>query len=510
MFDAPGVSSAGENPIVLESADLNGDGKLDIVRADRNSTGLQAVHVYIGDGAGGLSPATSYDGAADTRDLRLEDVNGDGNPDIVTIGGGALLVFLNDGGGAFPTTLTSGGLSGAQHMDMADLDHDGDLDVCVTEFGTHQVLVMINDGLGNFTLSSSHSLPLPGADIRLAKLNGDDEFDLVVTGNNYGVGDNVFVFLGDGTANFGPRADFHAGAGCTAGLAIARFDNDDHVDVAVATCDGIAVLSGDGMGALGSPTMLTSPTWPAGWASLPAVGDFDGDGRADLVGLVTEPSPLNGVVTVFSYDALGGWEIDGDYDIGGIGGWGAALAVDLDDDGFPDLAVCSANQFVLFAHTALDCNQNGLFDPEEVEDHPLMDANGNGIPDECECRIDTYCQTSPNSVGPGATIGAVGLPSISAGVLVLTAANCPAMQFGVFFLGPGQQNTPFGNGFICVTGPIVRLPVVVVGTNGVAIWQLDMQQFQAGTTRNFQFWYRDPAGGAAFNLTDGLAVTYCE
>lgn len=142
---------------------------------------------------------------------------------------------------------------------------------------------------------------------------------------------------------------------------------------------------------------LTSPTWPANWAPIPAVGDFDGDGRADLVGLVTAPAPLNGVVTIFSHDSPLGWEIDGEYDIGGSGGWGAVHAVDLDSDGFPDLAVCSAGQFALFAHTALDCNQNGLFDPEEVEDDPsieevncqAIDTDEDGLSDEDELLLGT-------------------------------------------------------------------------------------------------------------------------
>ncbi|TDJ70147.1 MAG: VCBS repeat-containing protein, partial [Planctomycetota bacterium] len=220
MFDPPVISPVGDNPLALDSGDMNGDGLLDLVRADR---GTPDVHVYFGDGAGGLSPATSYDGASDTRDLLLGDIDLDGDLDVVTIGAaaGELFLFFNDGSGVLSTTGSFPIPSGAQHLAMADLDHDGDLDVCVTVSWTHRIIVMINDGSANFTLSSSHALPLPGADVELADLDGDGELDLIVTGNNQDQGDTIYVFLGDGTGGFGPRAGYFAGADCTAGLAAA-------------------------------------------------------------------------------------------------------------------------------------------------------------------------------------------------------------------------------------------------------------------------------------------------
>ncbi len=83
------------------------------------------------------------------------------------------------------------------------------------------------------------------------------------------------------------------------------------------------------------------------------------------------------------------------------------------------------------------------------------------------------------------------------------------------------MQTPFGNGFLCV-GPgatgNARLPVEQADLTGVLAYSLDFgspptsaTQIIAGSTWNFQAWFRDPAaGGAFFNLSDGVRVTFTQ
>ena len=130
-----------------------------------------------------------------------------------------------------------------------------------------------------------------------------------------------------------------------------------------------------------------------------------------------------------------------------------------------------------------------------------------------------YCSTSPNSVGGGATMSFGGTPSLTANDLALIASGCPPNKNGLFYYGPNQINTPFGNGRRCVGGSITRLSTLTTDVFGIAQKNLDLGnppftsgngQAIPGNTMNFQFWYRDPAGGGAgYNLTDGLAVTFC-
>ncbi len=130
----------------------------------------------------------------------------------------------------------------------------------------------------------------------------------------------------------------------------------------------------------------------------------------------------------------------------------------------------------------------------------------------------SYCLTSPNSVGNGAVIGFTGLTSVAQNDLFLTVGGAPPNQFGIFYFGDGQVQLPFGLGFRCVGGSIIRLvPALPIGSGGTASLKLDFDSAPVagklipGSTWFFQFWYRDPAaGGAGFNLSDGLQATFCQ
>jgi outer membrane protein assembly factor BamB len=132
------------------------------------------------------------------------------------------------------------------------------------------------------------------------------------------------------------------------------------------------------------------------------------------------------------------------------------------------------------------------------------------------CGAQTYCSTSPNSVGAGALIDKLGSLSLADDNLTLLVSDLPAGQFGLFFQGQGQVQLPLGDGFLCVAPPLVRLPVVSIKPDGGARWTMDLAspptggEILAGSTWSFQFWYRDPAaGGSGSNLSDGLELTFC-
>ena len=115
----------------------------------------------------------------------------------------------------------------------------------------------------------------------------------------------------------------------------------------------------------------------------------------------------------------------------------------------------------------------------------------------------------------GARISASGTVSLLANDLVLHASSCPPNRSGLFFFGPAQAQVPFGNGWRCVAHPIRRFPVIFADGAGTASFAIDYatapaDRFEAGARWYLQFWYRDPAaGGATFNLSDGLAIRFC-
>lgn len=126
------------------------------------------------------------------------------------------------------------------------------------------------------------------------------------------------------------------------------------------------------------------------------------------------------------------------------------------------------------------------------------------------------CGSLPNSTGATASIDSSGAPSLALNAFTLTASGLPVPSNGIFLMGtqPLTPPLPFGNGLRCVGGVIRRLGVVVASGGSL----LQTQDFalpvyagiQPGDVRWFQAWFRDAAaGGAAFNTSDALQVSFC-
>ena len=130
-----------------------------------------------------------------------------------------------------------------------------------------------------------------------------------------------------------------------------------------------------------------------------------------------------------------------------------------------------------------------------------------------------YCQTSPNSISSGARMFSFGSLSLSSNTFELISDFGIPGGSGLFYYGPNQIQTSFGDGFRCVGGQTFRLnPVVQADAFGTATLPVDFTQpptgsgaglITPGSTWNFQHWYRDVmAGMSGFNLSDGLSVTF--
>ena len=129
----------------------------------------------------------------------------------------------------------------------------------------------------------------------------------------------------------------------------------------------------------------------------------------------------------------------------------------------------------------------------------------------------TYCNASPNSYGTVAQINYVGALGLSQGTFGLRVTGLPIepTAFGVFTYGGTQMNVPFGNGYLCINplGGLYRMtPQPLVDTTVSRSFveaPAEFSLFQPASSWNFQFWYRNPAaGGAGFNLSDGLNVQF--
>jgi hypothetical protein len=129
------------------------------------------------------------------------------------------------------------------------------------------------------------------------------------------------------------------------------------------------------------------------------------------------------------------------------------------------------------------------------------------------------CTTTPNSTGLEARIATLGAISIGDKELALEVSGGVPNQFGLFFYGPTEVEVPFGNGWRCAGGQLYRFnpPLKMDGSGSISrVIDFDVPpvgsgagQWTPGSTWVEQFWYRDPMGGGAFfNLSDALAITF--
>ena len=129
-----------------------------------------------------------------------------------------------------------------------------------------------------------------------------------------------------------------------------------------------------------------------------------------------------------------------------------------------------------------------------------------------------YCVASPHSAsggGQGALVNITGSQIVADNNITLEVNNAPGDRFGLFFFGPTQVQVTFGDGFRCVGGATRRLPLVQTDVFGFASSTPDLTNLPtitAGSTQNFQFWFRDPMGpgGTGFNTSNGISVPFCE
>jgi hypothetical protein len=271
------------------TADFNHDGSLDVML-----TG-DGFCIFLGDGTGHFGPLAP-EGYAEgyyysDNDIQvylppaIGDFNNDNMSDVLYRDGRTAQVYLGDGIGAGfvqsygygfdPEPVSDYGFLRSQ-MATADFNGDGNLDFITQSY------IYLGDGTGNFTLVSSG---LNGFFV-VADFNGDGKPDIAEADpgddpNFWG----VRILMGNGTANFTSAGFLRVGPTQNSLFGLhpmyaADINGDGKIDLVTCGYYSIFILPGDGNGSFGTPVELA-----AGMSdpySL-AFGDFNGDGRQDIV-----------------------------------------------------------------------------------------------------------------------------------------------------------------------------------------------------------------------------------
>jgi FG-GAP-like repeat/Abnormal spindle-like microcephaly-assoc'd, ASPM-SPD-2-Hydin len=273
-FQAP--TTAFSDCGMLATADLNGDGRLDLVLVNG------VAEIYLGNGDGTFSNTHSYHpplALIPPLVVAIADFNLDGKPDVAAAGG----ILLGNGDGTFKgwaaAALPPYGVSATA---VGDFDNNGTQDVAALSTNNATSLyVLINDGTGALSLAHTYTLQQPGYAIATADLNGDGKLDLVVASTSSITGDwGYSVLLGNGDGTFQSPAFYAQNvAGTNAStIVIADFNNDHKLDLAIsAGIQTFAVLLGNGDGTFGPPAYVYDGD------GGPIVGaDFNRDGNIDI------------------------------------------------------------------------------------------------------------------------------------------------------------------------------------------------------------------------------------
>lgn len=104
-----------------------------------------------------------------------------------------------------------------------------------------------------------------------------------------------------------------------------------------------------------------------------------------------------------------------------------------------------------------------------------------------------------------------GIPSESVDEFFLRIGNGLPNVNGLVFYGSASAALPFFGGTRWVASPVQRMPVVQLDANGALDVHVDIDAAMIGTTRFYQFWFRDPPhpDGTTVGLTNGVEVTFC-
>jgi len=335
-FDGPTKLTAGKAPSAIASGNLFGAGD-DLVVA--SPTG-NSVSVLFNNGNGTFASAMELKtGGRGTTGVALADFNGDHLLDIAATNKatGNVSVFLNHGDGTFsaPQLFSVGRLPGV--LRAADVTGDGQADLVMIS-GTNAVTILAGDGTGGFSGPTKILMGGAGAkDLALADFNGDGHLDLAVAN---ALSNSVTVFPADGSVAFTQALKLVVGKGPRS-LAVGDFDGDGRLDLAVthsvSRFTGILLNTSVGITtSFGAMAQLTNPGTKV--PSALAVADVDLDGRDDLV--LTDSVP--GAISVLLNNGAAVFQTPVNFPLGGLlAGNNSLLVTDLNDDGRADFTVAN-------------------------------------------------------------------------------------------------------------------------------------------------------------------------
>ena len=416
------------------AVDFNHDGYLDLVVFEINGeTQAMQFVTLLGNGTGAFTPFAYSVPALLPSYLMEGDFNGDGIADIGWVGGNGskletLQIQLGVGDGTFAAPLSSLLPAQVWGVTEGDFNGDGKLDLALLEgvpgnVGTIQIL--FGNGRGGFPRREilSPNLGVDLVSIAAGSLNRDGHLDLAISTVS-----GHAVLLGLGGGRFAPPQSYAGANGGT--IALADINGDRKLDILItspAYFNGLVYALGNGDGTFQSPISTYQQT------GMIATGDFNSDGITDVAAVLMY-SEENIQVTIVLGSRAG--LVAAPTVPLTITPYSGPVTADFNNDGKPDFAVATESGIAVY----LGDGHGDFTSSALLADVPYGivagDFNGDGITDIAE---------GPQGVEPpgfvkvflGRGDGTFSSPVISAG------PPAPGDPVAVDFNGDGKLDIGF-------------------------------------------------------------------
>jgi len=351
--------TTGLNPYGICAADLDGDSKPDLVTANNaNSPTPSTISVLRNTGGAGSvsfvaqitfpAPSGSY-----PYNMTIADIDGDGKLDLV------FPSVLSNTVSVYRNTSIPGAISFAARSDfstgtnpysvaIADLDGDGKPDMVVANFLSNTISLFKNTsspGVISFNAKMDLGTSLGPHTVAIADLDGDGKPDIAVTNT---LSSTISLFRNQnsvGSFVFAAKSDIPTGSNEPFGLAIADLDGDGKPDLLM-TNDNFNAVNEAGLAfsifrnnsSVGAFSFAAPASFGTGNAFNPSISDLNGDGKPDIV----IPSDNTSLLLYANSSVPGSISLNSPVSYADASPYAAAICA-FDGDGVPELAVANFN-----------------------------------------------------------------------------------------------------------------------------------------------------------------------
>jgi hypothetical protein len=270
--------------VYVVAADVNNDGNMDLISANWNPSGKGTLTVLTNNGDGVFGSNATLNVDTEPICVAAADINGDGNPDLISLSlnAGTLTVLTNNGSGGFGLNATIPLVSTVNYWVVAaDVNDDSKPDLIIANTGGsgsgHTLTILTNNGSGVFRFNATLTTGYGPGSVAAADVNGDGKLDLISANC---IANTLTVLTNNGSGVFGSNATLNVGNGPHSVVA-ADIDGDGKLDLISANenASTLTVLTNNGSGGFGPNTTLNVGIYPF----CVVAADVNGDGKPDLV-----------------------------------------------------------------------------------------------------------------------------------------------------------------------------------------------------------------------------------